>query len=201
MIVESDRRFGSKQKISFVSEGGLSGFAYCDIIRQSMLVDDMLVPNFFVILIPATPDRPSIEIEADLVEGRFVCTKVRFTELPTGSAKGISGRDLARLPLERLIIDAAGMMSKPVEVGAAEDGSTMIRVPISPGSLTGTQKRRLVATRPRRGRPKRAPLEEVADAYSRRGKLEDIQEQFGVSRSTAIRRLREARDKGLVPPR
>ena len=137
MIVESDRRFGSKQKISFVSEGGLSGFAYCDIIRQSMLVDDMLVPNFFVILIPATPDRPSIEIEADLVEGRFVCTKVRFTELPTGSAKGISGRDLARLPLERLIIDAAGMMSKPVEVGAAEDGSTMIRCPYRQGVLRG----------------------------------------------------------------
>ena len=66
MIVESDRRFGSKQKISFVSEGGLSGFAYCDIIRLSILVDDRLVPNFVVILIPATPDRPRIVLETDL---------------------------------------------------------------------------------------------------------------------------------------
>ncbi len=138
---------------------------------------------------------PAVRAEFEMRDGTPVCTAITVEATPGG--RPVTTSDLATLPgLERKGTDAFKRFA--TRVFDDEDwrrGQNLHRVDAihhPPASEVSSA----LSSRPN------AELEQVAEVYRAnidRAPVEAVQEAFGLTRRTADRRIRAARDRGFLP--
>ncbi len=188
-----ERRYTLRVTLELGSPGAKMGEVHYDAMRTSR-VDDVLVPDDLVILLPGGPDQPSLRIEADLDGGVMKCSSVELVAKP--GRRGVSSEDLRMVKVDTLI-DAV-VKATSTEVVDRDDGGSMTAW--TGDGLSTAGRRTVEQVMPKRGRQAYGAehYRDVAKEYLRNRRVQDVEEAFDTSFSTAARWVREARKRGMV---
>lgn len=154
----------------------------------------------------------SISVEIEMVDGSPTVRSVTITS----TTDGLAGKDL-RQPLSSQLVPAA-MAAAYREQPRPDPNDEVVRIaawadlgvlsghpsPMSDRFLMSSNGNNAAPATSRRGRPRRVSnhdeLVHFANAYLERRSLSDVMARFPkISKTTAWRRVNEARDAGLIP--
>lgn len=175
--------------------------------------DQLLVPGRFTITGPASPQggAPTARVVVEVIEGRPQCVAVHIERQDNG--RRIVSADLQHLPLKRWIGDAVEILGATIRFN--KDGSINFEPPASLEQIVAKERDRKralteIATALKSiDRSRRAGavtddlLEEVATVYrAAKGKhpTQAVMDHFPVTRPTASRWIRRARDRDFLGP-
>lgn len=188
-----ERRYTLRVTLELGAPGAKMGEVHYDAMRTSR-VGDVMVPDDLVIMLPGGPDQPSLRIEADLDAGVMKCSSVELVAKP--GHRGVSSEDLRMVKVDALI-DAV-VKATSTEVVDRKDGGSMTAW--SGGGLSTVGRRTVEQVMPKRGRRAYGDdhYRQVAQVYMANEKVQDVEDKFDTSFSTAARWVREARKRGLI---
>lgn len=170
-------------------------------LKAPVRVGDRLIPSQVEVDFPGTPEQPMLHMFIEVIDAVPQCTEITLEAREGGAAVRL--RDLQNIPLETWIETFVGIFAAQV---VGEDEKT--------GEVTAIERRdddalrggvKAVATA--RAGSRRAMTadrkQRVAHIYNDQpsGGLEAVAVEFGVSRSTAARYVKAARDAGLISGR
>lgn len=180
----------------------MSSEIFYDLDDQAILEGKTLIPRWFAVHVVGDDGEPEVMLEADLVKGHMVCTRL---EAATKPGTGITGAWLRNLNPDRIIDETTRYIARQsTQIETSEDGHGG-RINSWAGvwdrTLENSEKKALNNIAPRRGR---RPLPEshfqaVAKVYALDQRVETVQDTFHTSFSSAARWVRQAREKGLIP--
>lgn len=160
-------------------------------------VGDHLVSRRLEVQIPSSGERPSVDMVIEIIDGVPRCTELTFRQAPGG--REIRPVDLQSAKLDSAIEYAVAIAAIDIDekfengfVGSRSD-DTSTRAYRAVRDLRRGSRRPMTEQR----------LQRIADTYHAQqvGGLEAIEIAFGVSRATAARYLKAAREAGLVEER
>lgn len=166
------------------------------------VVGDRFVPSPIEVDFPGADGEPSLYMLIEVVDGVPRCTEVTFRR--TEGGREVRDKDLRAIPKDE------GLDSWIETFVAVCSGEIVERGPHGGSAVYGGEARVRAGMKTirdaRKGsrRPMTAQrLERVADTYNAQetGGIEAVAAAFGVSRATAVRYIRAARDAGLIEER
>lgn len=164
-----------------------------------VVVGDRVVPPLIEVDFPGVDGQPSLFMRIEVIEGVPRCTELTLRRADNG--REIRPRDLSAVQLDSFIEMFVAVCSGRVTASSSQgwagefgDGEAFVR-----GGMKTIRDVRKGSRRPLRGERR----QRVADVYNAHesGGIEAVEAAFVVSRSTAIRYIRAARDAGLIHPR
>ncbi len=163
------------------------------------VVGDRLVPSPIEVDLPGADGQPQLEMVIEVIDGVPRCTELTLRRNEGG--REIRPRDLKAINLEDFVETFVSLMSSEIVEREAGKISSVVRgdeTSIRAGMRT-VRAARKGSRRPMTDERKQevAQIYNAADLYG----LEDVQDRFRVSRSTAARYVKAARDAGLIERR
>ena len=165
--------------------------------RSVVRVGDRLVPKRIDVELPGADGQPRLEMTIEVINGAPRCTMLKMERNDEGLE--IRQRDLRQISLEEWVESFVALMA--AEVVESDDGSISAIYDGSPEQAKDGMR----AIRDARKGSRRPMTDErkkrVAETYNAQsiGGLEAVEAAFGVSRATAARYVRQAREAGLIP--
>lgn len=159
------------------------------------------VPERFKYAHPGGPEQPSFRFEFGVLNGIPVCTGVHIE-----AKEGVPVRtsDLALAHVDKLVISAVGAVAFEA-IPSSKQGHRGWRKPHGNKDFNAANveiAKKVVKGKPRtRSKPDDIDYQLVADTWRNaptRGKTQAVMTMFICSRATAERRIKEARERGLL---
>ena len=165
--------------------------------RNIALVGDRLVPKRTLVELPGADGQPRVDMTIDVINGVPRCSSLAFTH--TEGGREIRQSDMRAVQVDEWIEAFVGLVS--AQVVEHKDGSLHFIYDGTEEEARGGMKAAMEARKGSRRRMTDRRMTQIADAYNAHetGGLEAVQRTFGVSKATAARYVRQAREAGLIP--
>jgi hypothetical protein len=166
------------------------------------VVGDRLVPSPIEVDFPSADGQPSLYLIIEVLDGVPRCTEITFKR--SGGGREVRDKDLRAIPkdqgldswIEAFVAICSGEIvnSEPGEIAAIFGGEESVRA-----GMRTIRDVRKGSRRPLTDERK----QRVAQVYNANdvGGIEAVERAFTVSRSTAIRYIKAAREAGLIEKR
>lgn len=164
------------------------------------VVGDRLVPSPIEVDFPGFDDAPAFRMVIEVLKGVPRCTELTLRRYPDGGRE-IRQKDLREIELDYWVEVFVAKVSMQIVSGEGEPIHAVV------GGTEESMRRGMKVIRQARKASRRPltadRLRRVADVYNAHddGALEAVADHFGVSRSTAARHVRAAREAGLIEAR